>query len=274
MDKILNISADFSKSYFSDSLFGKVKDRVNTIIVDKKDIKDLNVKIVFIKFPANNNINSYYRNMDRLQSKYKNFSYAPCVNRLYDYQILSSFQKKVLSYSIVRSIKLYLMKNNKSIKNAYIIINDANYDYNYAIIEELSKYNNNIILIAHKELRKIYKWRDMMIGKYGVTSIITNEDKNAFEKADFILSSSIIKNNVKCPIWYLTNSWIEDETNNIKINNVNYSTPWLENDEYTTPELLGQLIKNIDRKNFEVTLEENYIFISKIKFNNRVIEID
>ncbi len=274
MNKILNISADFSNSYFSDSLFGKMKDRVNTNLVGKKDIKELNTKIVFIKFPANSNEDSYYRNMNRLQKKYKNFYYAPFVNRLYDYQILSSFQKKVLAYSIVRSIKLYLMKNNKSIKNAYIIINDANYDYNYLIIQELSKYNNNIILIAHKDLRKMYKWRDLVTEKYGVTPIITNEEKNAFEKADFILSSSLIKDNVKCPIWYLTNSWIKDETNNIKINNVTYSTPWLENDEYTTPELLSQLIKNIDRKNFETTLEQNDIFISQIKFNKRVIGID
>lgn len=270
MNKIINYSFDIKKIYFNNSLWSKIKDGLYLKHNGNIYIKNLDTMIKNYRFPPNFDRNAYHRNLDSIKRKNKECFFSPQGYRIYDYNYYTTMQKKVLAYSIVESIRSILRLQQKSLFDASVLINNADYPINKYIIYGIAEWCKYITLVYNDNLRKKNKIVDYVVTNFGVSPIITNNINYAIKKADFIVTATPIIEKVNCPIWYLDNSLKPNSFDNIHINNVCYKTEWTHED-IVSPEMLGAFLGILKERSLEKGLENNKIYLDKIKFNNNII---
>lgn len=272
MKPVVYISSDLNKCYEDGSFLGRIKDRVKITLEGESFIEDLNMNISRVKLPPNFNKRAYTKNMEiaRKYMKGTEANLAPKTSRIFDYEYLNDFQRRLFAYSVVNSIKLLLRLKKKSIKNSCIVIYDAAENINSNIISELAKESRYCVLLS-KNIKKASVLSDYIIANYGVSPIVTNDVKYALESADFIITSESIEVNSKKSIWYINNMFRPSFQDNA-VNDVTYSVPWEMNGLEVPAELLGAILSQMDQKDIEASLKYNGVFMDKIKFNNMVKE--
>lgn len=272
MDKIIKYSSDLKKIYYDKSFWSKIKDRFYLRHDGNTYIKSLDIIIKNYRFPSNFDVEAYDGNVNRILKKNKGGLLCPQSYRIYDYNYYTNFQKKVLSYSIVESIRNLLRLQKKSLFSASIVINNADYDINKYTIYEISKWCKYITLVSKGNKQKNKKMFDYLVSNFGVSPIITDDIIPVIKKADFIITATPILKKALCPIWHLDNRLRPSSFDNIHINNVSYKTEWTDED-IVTPELLGAFFEVTKEKSLERAFENNRVYLDKIKFNNKIIEL-
>ncbi|GAA0181552.1 hypothetical protein SH2C18_40720 [Clostridium sediminicola] len=272
MKKIIKYSSDLKNIYYNKSFWARVKDAFYLRHDGDIYIKSLDVIVKNYRFPSNFDDEAYVRNVNKILKKNKGSLLCPQSHRLYDYKYSTDFQKKALSYSIVESVRSILRLQKKSLFNACIVINNAEYDINRNIIYEISKWCKYIVLVSEWDNQKNRKIFDYLVSNFGVSPIITDDIIPFINKADFIITATPIYIKVLCPIWLLDNSLRPSSFDNIHINNVSYKTEWADED-IVTPELLGAFFEVAKEKSIEKAFENNKVYLDKIKFDNKIIEL-
>ena len=79
-----------------------------------------------------------------------------------DYDYFNGFQKRLLAYSVIKSIQLMLRMRNKSLKSCCIVVYDAADMINYNIIMELAKQSKYIVLLS-SDLVKVRRLRIILL---------------------------------------------------------------------------------------------------------------
>jgi hypothetical protein len=275
MYPVIYMSCDIKNIYERNTLFSQIKDRYILNIESRSRIKELELTIADIKFPPNFDSISYMRNIERARRliKVKRAVVSPKTLRIYDYRVLNSFQKNLMAYSIVKSIQLILRNTNKSIKNSCILVYDAMDEINLKVIYELCKTSKYIILLS-KNIKPLEKISEFIISNYGVSPVITKDYESAYKAADFIITSKVIGEQVKAPIWYMDNRAIPISEKGIIVNDVDYKVPW-NNKNYTRmqSELLGAILCQMEEKDVEKSLKYNGIYVDAIRFNDKILEL-
>lgn len=274
MKPIVYVNADVTRCYEDSSLLGRIKDRFKIYYHKKSFIKELNLSIVSVKFPPNFSEKAYYGNLSIVKKpfKSKDFQLAPKTYRKLDYGLFNTFQKELMAYGIVRSIKLILRTRHKTIRDSCIVIYDAADDMNFNVICSLAKEAKYIILLS-KNILKTNVIGEYIIANYGITPVITSDMQYSFNNADFIINSEEIEVNGTAAVWYINNRINPINNSRTIINDVTYSVPWAL-DEYTmSTELLGSILCQMEEKDIEKSLQYNGIFLDKIKFNKDTWEL-
>jgi hypothetical protein len=269
MNPIIYVSTDLSRAYNDESFIGRIKDRLRINIEGESFVRELNLKIARVKLPPNFNQKAYMNNIaftKRYVRKERAFL-APKTSRYLDFNILNNYQKSLFAYGIVNSIKLLLRIRNKSIKFACIVIYDASDEINYEIILELAKECKYCILLSD-DLEKANSLSDYVLANYGISPIVSNCNKYALNKADFIISSRDIE--TTNPVWYINNMFIPKNTGNLAVNDISFSVPWEVKDFEFGFEVLGAILSQMQIKDIETSLKYNGIYLDKIKFNNEI----
>lgn len=274
MQQIINVSSDISKAYISNSFWGSVGDRFKISLEDTWFIKELGLNVANVSLPPNFHREAYLKNIGiarHIVRRSSNSYIAPRTFRRLDYFIFTDFQKKLMAYSVVKSIQLLLRIMHLSIKNSCIVFYDAADEINNYIITELAKYCTYMVFLSD-DIKKTSNLRDYIIANYGVSPVLTNDVKYALSDADFIISSdsAIINNSI--PIWYLNNMYMPKEENKSSINDVTYSIPWEFQYNEMNPELLGAILGQMQEKDVEKSLSYNGIYLNNIKFNQNILE--
>ena len=194
MKSLLSIRLKGKDTYCKFSRLGRIIDGFKTKCTSQELIKEVGAEIKYIDIPANINNKAYKYNIIRASKRYsrkadmnRNSILCPCGVRLYDYQFLSDFQKRMMAFSVVESIRIVLLKSEKSLKKANILVDDGCKDENKFIIEELAKEARNIVVLT-KDIRKSQKLREFIIYNYGTTLEILYREEDIGE-VDFIISS-------------------------------------------------------------------------------------
>jgi hypothetical protein len=269
------MNCDLRNKYSKYNFFSRLKDDFNTHLIGESFIKDLNMTIAHVKLPPNFDNKAYLRNVERAKRfvKESNVYISPKTLRTYDFNILNSFQKKLLVYSVVKTIQLILRMKQKSIKNSCILINDSSNEINRNIAYELCKYAKYIVLLS-KQKGEASKLSNYILANYGVSPVVTDDDIYAIDSADFIVTSRDIDINKNVPIWYIDNDYKPNRSIGLNINDVNYKVPWNDNSlSDMPPELLGAILCQMDEKEVEKSLKYNGIYLNTIKFNDKNIEL-
>lgn len=271
---IVYIHSDSKKNYNRNNFLFKIKDSCLTSFTRKYFIKDLGLTISKIKIPPNFNEVAYDRNIKRgiKYARHKEFMLAPNAFRFLDYYLLNEFQRDLFALGVVESIKTILRLEQKAIKNSCIAIFDAEKEYVFDIIKNLSKEAKYIILVSDN-LNKLLGINDYIIYNYGITPIITKDIKNAFKKADFIIATNDIQISKDIPVWYINNRSVFNNRGSCMINNITYKVPWEINLDFN-PEILGGILSQMEQKNVEEALRYNGIILDKIMFNENMVKID
>ena len=272
MNSIVYIKSDIKNCYYKNDFFTHVKDRLSIHQKERIFIDELGVNIFNISMPPNFNKEAYFKNIDAVKRITKRISkdYAPKTNRILDYNIYSKFQKKLFCYCVTNSIQLILRINNKSIKNSCIVLYDINDFFMKDVICEIAKECKYMIL-ATQNLKRVDKMSKYLMNNYGIAPIVTNDLRFAFKKADFIITSEIIKETVSVPIWYLDNLSKGGDKNLIEINDVEFKTPWNFDGLKIGPEILGSILEQMQEKDIQKSLKYNGIYMENILFNEKSI---
>ncbi|WP_050606221.1 hypothetical protein [Clostridium niameyense] len=269
---ILSLKSNINKPYYKNNYLSNILDRWKIIFEGKNYIKDLEVNISNIRIPPNFHKDAYYNNIKhglKLLRK-KEVILSPSTFRILDYNMYNDFQKRLLGYSVTKSIQLVLRLNKKSIKNSCIIVYDASDTITFYTICYLATKAKHIILVSNN-LNRIVSISDYIISNYGITPIVTNELFNAIKTSDFIISSRKIDVMIEKPIWYMDNMCSPMGKSNIEINNVLYSNPWNIKNLEITPEFLGSILCQMGEKDIEKSLKYNGIVLEKINFHDKEI---
>lgn len=269
MNKVIYIDCDLQKIYDNDRVWGKIKDKFYTRYEGESFIKNLGISVLKVKLPPNFNENAFKRNVFSINKKLgsNNSSLAIKTFRKMDYYFYSELQKRIFAYSVVKSIQLILMIRKKSIKQNCILVYDAADDINKHIIHELAEKARCFILLSNN-IMKTRVLCDYIVSNYGISPIVTNDLEYAIGDSDFIITSRPLVISKKCPIWYLDNMYIPEESEDMIINEVKYITPWDIDGLNITPELLGALFSRNKIKDIDEFMKENEIILEEIKFKN------
>ncbi|MBL4930618.1 hypothetical protein [Clostridium paridis] len=270
MRDILDIRVADGEPYFKNNSVTKILDSFKIKRIAQINLSDFNSNIVRVSIPPNLNWSSYSNNVVRAIGRRKWDSISIKGNRKYDFNYLENFQRDVLAYGIIASIKIILMNNHKKISNSTIGIEDGGNVSNLPIIKQCAMYTNRILLITrnYKEASKI---REYIIANYGVSpEIAFTEDKT--ENIDFIVTE-YDKEYSSLGVWYLNNYYLPKNYIMHAINDVEFYLPELKED--IPPELLGVLLKSSkgNNKTVEEILNCNKIEISKIKLGKKEIKV-
>lgn len=289
MKSLLSIRLKEEDTYCKFSRLGRIIDGFKTNCTSQELIKEVGTEIKYIDVPANINNQAYKYNIIRASKRYtpknryspenryspknsyaqKNSILCPCGVRLYDYQFLSDFQKKMLAFSIVESIRIVLLKSRKSLKKANILVDDGSKTENKFIIEELAKEARNIVVLT-KDIRKSEKLREFIIYNYGTTLEILDREEDIGE-VDFIISSEEKAYNCQ-RIWYLNNFYSPNKEG-VFINKVAFKAPWDSKIKLFSPELLGGMLKEEEKIDIKDLIRKNDIILEEISFNSKDIVI-
>lgn len=274
MYPVIYLNCDLKNRYSKYNFFSRMKDNLSIKLLGESFIKELGVEIAQVRLPPNFNSRAYMKNVESSKKLISghNAVLSPKTLRLYDYRILNPFQKSLLAYSIVKSVQLILRMQKKSIKNSCILMYATFDDISSAVLNELSKYARYIIL-ASGSTEKLSAKSDYVIANYGITPVVTNDIKYAVNSADFIITNKIIEIGREIPIWYIDNDYVPENQNKFSVNDVSFKVPWDTNFSEMPPELLGGILSQMEEKNVEESLKYNGIFLNKIKFNEKVLEI-
>lgn len=266
---VIYATTELEKSYSDNNLWGKIKDKIYTRYEGEYLIKDLGITVSKVKFPPNFHESAFQRNVYEINKKFgsNNSSLALKTIRKLDYYFYSDFQKKLLAYSVVKSIQLILMTRQKSISNSCILVFDGADEINRYIVFELAKKSKFFILLSNN-VRKTRELCDYIISNFGSSPVVTNDIDFALKSADFIITSKPLNISSESPIWYLDNTYSPKKYDNLIINDVSYSTPWQVEELDLTPELLGAIFANNKIEDIEAFLEENKVFIKNVGFKS------
>ncbi|MDD7795040.1 hypothetical protein [Clostridium sp. 'White wine YQ'] len=270
MRDILDIRVAEGKPYFKNNSVTKILDGFKIKRIEQINLNEFHSNIVRVSIPPNLDWDSYSNNVVRAIGKRRWDSVSVKGNRKYDFNYLGNFQRDVLSYGIIASIKIILMNNHKKISSATIGIEDGGNISNLPIIKQCALYTNKILLIT-KKYKEASKIREYIIANYGVSpEIVFTEDKA--ENIDFIVSEYDKEYN-SLGVWYLNNYYFPKNDIMHAINDVEFYFPELKED--IPPELLGALLKSSKRNNktVEEILSFNKIEISKIKLGKKEIKV-
>lgn len=283
MKSLLSIRLKGKDPYCKFSRLGRIIDGFKTKCTSQELIKEVGTEIKYIDVPANINNQAYKYNIIRSLKRYasknsyapkdsythKNSILCPCGVRLYDYQFLSDFQKRMLAFSVVESIRIVLLKSRKSLKKANILVDDGGKAENKFIIEELAKEARNIVVLT-KDIKKSEKLREFIIYNYGTTLEILDREEDIGE-VDFIISSEEKPYNCQ-RIWYLNNFYSPNKEG-LFINKVAFKAPWDSKIKLFSPELLGGILKEEKKIDIKDLIRKNDIILEEISFNSKDIVI-
>ncbi|HEY5525669.1 MAG TPA: hypothetical protein VIK26_10095 [Clostridium sp.] len=271
MKSLLSIRLKGKDTYCKFSRLGRIIDGFKTKCTSQELIKEIETEIKYIDIPANINNQAYKYNVIRASKRYlpKDSILCPCGVRLYDYQFLSDFQKRMLAFSVVESIRIVLLKSRKSLKKANILVDDGCKAENKFIIEELAKEARNIVVLT-KDIRKSEKLREFIIYNYGTTLEILHREEDIGE-VDFIISSEEKAYNCQ-RIWYLNNFYSPNKEG-VFINKVAFKAPWDSKNKLFSPELLGGILKGEKKIDIKDLIRKNDIILEEISFNSKDIVI-
>lgn len=267
---VLNFQLLNEKPYNKSNAIYRMLDKLKIKVDGKSVIEPFDAEIHHINIPSNLSYHAYISNVNTIIRKYKNRHPIISIkgNRIYDINLITKFQRKLLAYGVVASIKAILLKSGKSLKNSIILVDDATDTINQECIEELAKSTKRIILYS-KNIKATNKLREYIIANYGVSPEII-WDEQYFKLADFIISSR--KKEYECArIWYLDNFYQPEDWHKVLVNDVTYEVPWDFRDREMSAELLGAVIGNNRKSDIEEVLKYNGITIEKIKFNDKII---
>ena len=275
MYPVVHMNCDLENRYSKYNFITKIKDKVSIKRIGISVIKELGLTITKVKLPPNFNQLAYMKNIERARgfAKGKKTYISPKTLRLYDFNVLNSFQRDLVALSIVNSIQLILRLHKKSIKNSCIVVYDANDQIYAPLLNELCKRAKYVILLSDK-IEKLNIINDYILANYGITPVVTNDSKYAFKSADFIITNKGIETPLEVPIWYLDNCLIPYTKKGIAINDVDFIVPW-ENKDFLTmpPELVGAILSQMEERDVEKALKYNDIQLSNIKFNESLVEV-
>ncbi|GIM30169.1 hypothetical protein CPJCM30710_28350 [Clostridium polyendosporum] len=270
MKIVLSFQLINEKPYNKFNAFSRMLDKLKIKVEGRSIIEPLNVEIHHIKIPFNLSYDAYIYNVNTIIRKYKDIYPVVSIkgNRIYDINLITKFQRKLLAYGVIVSIKAILLKSGKSLKNSIILVDDAVDPISQECIEELAKNTKHIILYS-KNIRATNKLREYLIANYGVSPEII-WDENCFKLADFVISSK--KREYECArIWYLDNFYRPENWDKVLVNDITYEIPWNFKEKEMSAELLGAVIDNNKKVDIEKVLKYNGITIEKIKFNDKVV---
>ncbi|WP_027625362.1 hypothetical protein [Clostridium lundense] len=273
MNPILYVTpSSKSKVYNKYNIISKVKDRFKINILEENFIKDLNVKITRVSFPLNLNKAAYINNIGITKSFIKDNSMymALKVWRKIDYNFFNTFQKELFGYSLAKSVQLILRVNNKSIKNSCIVVYDAADDELFEGILYLCKLAKYIVFLTD-DIEKTSIIADYVMANYGVSPIVTKDKNFALNNCDFIFTSREIEIKTLTPIWYFNNLYTPKEFKAIKINDIEYSVPGLDQLKEVSLELLGAILCQMNEKDVEKSIKYNGVILSSIKYNDDIL---
>jgi len=271
MKSLLCIKLKGEDTYCKFSRLGRIIDGFKTKCTSQELIKEVGVTIKYINIPANINNEAYRFNIKRSSKKYslKNSILCPCGVRLYDYEFLNDFQKRIVAFSVVESIRAVLLKSHKSLKTANILVDDGCKDENKFIVEELAKEARNIVILTG-DIRKFQKLRDFIMNNYGTTLEILYREKDIIE-VDFIISSEDKVYNAQ-RVWYL-NNFYNPSKDGIFINKVAFKVPWENQVKLVPPELIGGIFHEDKKMDIKELMRKNSISLEEISFNLKDIVI-
>lgn len=272
MKPIAYISCNVTNPYEDDSFIGRLIDRFKISFSEESFLEELNLKVYNVNFPFNINRRSYDNNIKivRKKVKNKNVNIAPKVYRKFDYSLFNDFQKKLITFGIVKSAKLILSKQHKSIRDSCIVVYDAIDKINFDTICSMATEAKYIILLSEyvKETKLIAEY---VLANFGVAPIVTADFNYAIKSADFIISSEELELDTNAVIWYFDTVYKPLNKNNIIANDITFRVPWKTYKLDMSPELLGGILCQMEEKDVGESLRYNGIFLDKIKFNNEVL---
>lgn len=273
MKDILYVTSQLSEWYEKDGILNRVKDNFNIKLKWRREIKELGITLINSEIPPNLNKKAYDININKAKGKFraKDMLLSPSVYRPYDYYFYNSFQKRLFSYSVVRSLELLLKSKGQNSKNASILIYDAKDEISAAIALEAAKVFKCIILLS-EDYSKIRKLSDYIGANIGTIPIITGDFNYALKEADCIILSSkleVFESKRNSIVWHIDNS---EEANSLgfHINSVSYVFPLKETLELEA-ETLGAILCQMGQRDIERSLKDNGIYLEKIKFNGNVL---
>ncbi|MFT5875388.1 MAG: hypothetical protein ACI8WT_004379 [Clostridium sp.] len=271
MKPILCVNSNIDNCYSEFGFLSKIKDKLKTKLISSEYIKELDINVTSVRLPPNFNKRAYLHNITYAKKlcKCSEIQLSPKTLRPMDYNYFNGFQKRLLGFSVMKSIQLMLRMRNKSIKNSCIVVYDASDMINYNIIVELAKESKYIVFLS-RNLAKARKLADYIIANFGVSPIVTDDELYSVKIADFIISSKDYKFDHGELVWFLDNS-MSVANNIIAVNDVSYNVPWDTLKEDFSIELLGSILCQMQESDVEKALKYNGIYLEEIKFNNNVI---
>jgi len=271
MKSLISIRLKGKYNYCKFSRLVSLVDGFKTKCTSQEIIKEVGAHIKYIDVPANINSQAYKYNIIRSSRRYghKDSILCPSGVRLYDYKFLSEFQKRMVAFSVVESIRAVLLRSHKSLKTANILVDDGCKDENKYVIEELSKEARNIVILTN-DIRKFQKLREFIICNYGTTLEILYKEEDLIG-VDFIISSERKVYNSQ-RVWYL-NNFYSPSKEGIFINKVAFKVPWDCEIKVFSPELLGGILKDEIKIDIKDLIRKNNIILEEISFNSKDIVI-
>jgi hypothetical protein len=271
MKPILCVTSNVFNFYNEFGFLSKIKDKRKIKLINSEHIKELDVKVTDVRLPPNFNKEAYLYNLTYAKKicKCKEAQLSLKTLRTVDYNYFNGFQRRLLAYSVIKSIQLLLRMRNKSLKNCCIVVHDAIKNINYDIVMELAKQSKYIVFLS-SDLLKARRLADYVIANFGVSPIVTNDETYAFKIADFIISSNDYEFVSGKLVWFLDNSK-NVASNIIAVNDVSYDVPWSTFKTHFPMELLGAILCQMQERDIEKALKYNGIYLKEIKFNNNVI---
>lgn len=267
MKTILHISTIREDSYEKYTYKSKLIDRFKIKKYSDISVSEMNTDIKMVSIPANFNKEAYKLNLNRVINKKSNkYDYLSVNgNRMYDLYLMNKFQLSIFSYSIVESLRIILMKSNKSIKVSNILVDIDERPLLLSVLNELAKESKNIIILANN-LKKSEKIREIIMSNYGVAIEIVYNYTDV-EIIDFVISSK--NKEYKCTnVWYINNLF-KPKGNGIYISDVLYRIPWDIELKDMPPQLIGLIINSKRCENIFELLQSNDIRIQSILYDGK-----
>ena len=271
MKPILCVTSNIDNSYNEFGFLSKIKDKLKIKLINSEYIKEIDVKVTTVSLPPNINKKAYIHNLAYAKRAYrcKEAQLSLKTLRPMDYDYFNGFQKRLLAYSVIKSIQLMLRLRNKSLKSCCIVVYDAADMINYNIIMELAKQSKYIVLLS-SDLVKVRRLADYIIANFGVSPIVTSDEAYALKMADFVISSRDYEASCENLVWLLDNSK-SISSDVIAVNDISYSVPWNTFNTNFSIELLGAVLCQMQESDIEKALKYNGVYLKEIKFNNNVI---
>lgn len=272
MNPVLYVNSNIDNWYSKNGFISAFKERFRINIEEVQYIEDLKLKIEKVNFPPNFNEIAFAKNMKTATNilKHEKSFLAPKTYRILDYNYLTDFQKDLMGQGVLFSIKLFLRTNKKSLKNSAIVLYDAADPINYNIIKLLAKAAKFLILLSNN-ITKTKKLSDYITSNYGISPVVTADMNYSLKIADAVILSKEINVDKKIPVWCFNNLYVPKLKNGIYINDFSFNVPW--STEQYPAELLGAILGQMQEKDAEKALKTNEIFLDKIKFNDKVVEL-